>query len=164
MGLWTEEALAPLREYVLSLRPPVPLDPGDPAEVSRGEAVFVDAGCLDCHGGPRGSGTRVYTFEEIGTDAAMAAWADPDLDGTPCCGLGDAQTELTHGIKSPRLAGGFASSRFLHNGSLGSLEELLCLEARPADPGEPWSTAGHTYGCELPDADRRSLVAYLDAH
>ncbi|MEQ1508476.1 MAG: hypothetical protein ABMB14_39965, partial [Myxococcota bacterium] len=160
-AVWDAEALTPLQHYIESLRPPEPLDPGDVDQLAAGAAVFRDAGCIDCHGGPRGSGDRVYTFDEIGTDAAMADWADPDGDGAPCCGLGDADTALTHGIKSPRLAGSAAFTRFLHNGSLSSLEELLCLVERPPSAGEPWGDEGHAFGCELPVTDREALVAYL---
>lgn len=161
---WTADELEPLVQYILSLRPPDPLVAPDPDLVARGEDVFRAAACDECHGAPRGSGDRVYTFDEIGTDRAMEAWGDPDGDGAPCCGLGDANTVLTHGIKSPRLAGSAYFGRFLHNGSLDSLEQLLCLDPRPRDEGEPWSDAGHEFGCELPTDDRVALAAYLRAH
>ncbi|MEQ1565853.1 MAG: hypothetical protein ABMA64_09470 [Myxococcota bacterium] len=164
VAAWPPERLAPLRSYIESLRAPEPLEPPDVDAVSRGEAVFRSAGCVECHAGPRGSGARIYTYDEIGTDAAMEAWADPDLDGEPCCGIGDTDTVLTHGIKSPRLTGSAYFGRFLHNGSLGTLEEVLCLSPRPDDRGEPWSDAGHTYGCDLPDDERAALAVYLRAH
>lgn len=162
---WSPQALAPLVAYIESLRPPdVPADAVDPALADAGAQVYADAGCLDCHGAPRGGGDRVYTFDEIGTDRALMAWGDPDLDGTLCCGLDDGATTLTHGVKSPRLVGMLAQSRFLHNGSLPSLEALLCVDPRPAALPEPWNDEGHTYGCDLPDADRAALLAYLRAH
>jgi hypothetical protein len=111
-------------------------------------------------------GREVYTYEEIGTDDAMRWWADgPDHDGEPCCDLrfgeGDA---LTGGIKSPRLVGLWAMSRFLHNGAVDSLEQLLCLEPRRGVDEPAFGDAGHEYGCELGDADREALLAYLRAH
>jgi hypothetical protein len=161
---WTDERLRPLEQYILSLRAPAPLSPPPAEEIEAGEVVFREAGCTDCHGAPRGSGDRIFTFEEIGTDAAMAAWADPDMDGTLCCGMGESQDVATHGLKSPRLTGSSFFSRFLHNGSLVSLEQLLCLAERPPEAPEPHSPAGHTMGCDLPEEDRRALVAYLEAH
>jgi hypothetical protein len=148
---WTDERLRPLEQYILSLRATAPLSPPPAEEIEAGEVVFREAGCTDCHGAPRGSGDRIFTFEEIGTDAAMAAWADPDMDGTLCCGMGESQDVATHGLKSPRLTGSSFFSRFLHNGSLVSLEQLLCLAERPPEAPEPHSPAGHTMGCDLPE-------------
>lgn len=161
---WPADRLAPLVEYVESLRAPAPSTPPAAAPLARGQAVF-GAACLTCHGGPRGMGDRVYTFDEIGTDAAIQWWADgPDHDGALCCGMtlpaGDA---ITHGLKSPRLVGLDHMTRFLHNGSLDSLEQLLCLEPRPGVTELAYGDAGHEAGCELPAADRRALIAFLRA-
>ncbi len=161
---WPADRLAPLAEYVYSLRAPAaPAAPDQ--ELARGRDVFVDA-CQGCHGGPRGMGAEVYTYEEIGTDDEMRWWADGiDHDGEPCCDLrfedGD---ELTGGIKSPRLVGLWTMTRFLHNGALDSLEQLLCLAARPGVDDPAFRDGGHEYGCELPEADRRAALAYLRAH
>ena len=160
---WPDKRLAPLHDYVESLRAPAPAAP--PADVSRGRAVYV-VECQGCHGGPRGMGERVYTFEEIGTDDAIKWWADgPDRDGQPCCELrfppGDT---LTHAIKSPRLVGLWAASRFLHNGSLDSLEQLLCLAPRPGVTEPAFGDRGHEFGCALPDDERTALLHYLRSH
>jgi hypothetical protein len=88
---------------------------------------------------------------------------DPDGDGEACCGV-ELVAPLTGQLKSPRLTGMWAKRRFLHNGSLASLEELFCLEPRPEAGPEPYGSGGHTMTCELPDADKRSLIAYLLAH
>ena len=50
------------------------------------------------------------------------------------------------------------------DGALDSLDQLLCLAPRPDVPAPAFGSGGHTFGCELPDADRRALVAYLNAH
>ena len=96
----------------------------------------------------------------------MAKWADPDLDGVLDDGLrfpvGDV---LTHGIKSPRLVGLWAQRRFLHNGSVDSLEDLLCSSGPRASISAPaFGNGGHTYGCDLMPDDRAPLIAYLNAH
>ena len=54
--------------------------------------------------------------------------------------------------------------RFLHNGSLDSLEQLLCLQARPGATETAYGGQGHTYGCDAPEEDRRAIVDYLKAH
>lgn len=156
-------ALAPLREYLLSLTPPTP-PAGDPAAIARGESVFSESGCLDCHAGPRGSGDRVYTFDEIGTDDALAWWGDPALSGVLCCGMDDGVTAPTHGVKSPRLVGLWAMGRFLHNGSVRSLDELLCLSGRSENPVAAFGSQGHLFGCERTEDERRDLIAFLNAH
>ena len=155
---WGPADLAPLREYLESLRAPAPLGGVAPDLVERGRAQFSEAGCETCHGGPAGSGVEVFSFDELGTDDAMTWWGDGDRDGVMCCGV---EGELTGGIKAPRLRGLHALSRFLHNGSINSLEELLCLEDRPPTEASPFANTGHEYGCNIPEADRRDLVAFL---
>jgi mono/diheme cytochrome c family protein len=162
---WPAERLAPLVEFVHSLRAPSPPEPPPGDLVDRGAEVFADA-CRSCHGGPRGMGHEVYDYEEIGTDDEMRWWADgPDHDGAPCCGLtfqpGDT---LTGGIKSPRLVGLWSMTRFLHNGAVDSLEQLVCLAPRAGETAAAFSDRGHEYGCELDAADREALLAYLRAH
>jgi mono/diheme cytochrome c family protein len=165
-GEWPRERLAPLHDYVMSLRAPEPLDAPAAAEVARGREVWLASGCQDCHGGPRGMGTEVYTYDEIGTDDAMRWWVDgPDHDGEPYNDIrfqpGDS---ITHGIKSPRLVGLWAMSRFLHNGSLDSLEQLLCVAPRPGVTEAAFADRGHTYGCDLSADDRGALLTYLRSH
>lgn len=160
---WPDDRLAPLADYIESLRAPTQSNP--PSDVARGREVYL-AGCQSCHGGPRGMGDRVYDFDEIGTDDAIKWWADgPDHDGEPCCGLhfqpGDT---ITHGIKSPRLVGLWAMRRFLHDGALDTLDQLLCLAPRPGVTEPAYGDGGHEFGCDLPDADRRALLDYLLAH
>ena len=157
-GQWTHERLSPLHEYLLSLRPPAPPSPPPAALVDEGRALFGEVGCLDCHDGPRGMGRTTYPYDEIGTDRAMMAWGDGDLDGDYCCGIGG---EPTRELKSPRLVGLWAQQRFLHNGSVASLEELLCLQPRTPSSLPAQGSEGHTFGCELPDAERQALVAFL---
>lgn len=54
------------------------------------------------------------------------------------------------------------ASMFLHNGSVTSLEALLCLEGpRPTVEAEPLSDRGHDFGCDASVEDREALVDYL---
>jgi hypothetical protein len=150
---WPDEKLAPLVEYVYSLRRP---------SIHESDGALFMKHCGSCHDGPRGSGKRVYSYDEIGTDRALAKWLNPGDDGSPCCGI--PADSLTRGIKSPRLVGLSFAKRFLHNGSLDSLEQLLCLEERPAQRQEPFGDDGHRFGCDLPESDRRAIIDYLRAH
>jgi hypothetical protein len=123
-----------------------------------GAALFVDKGCLECHSGPRGSGLKLYTFEEIGTDAAMKDWG---MDLTF-----DAGDPLTQAIKSPRLNGLWAMRNFLRNGSVDSLESLFCLDGPRGDVTErPFGNGGHDYTCnELTRDEKLLLIDYMRAH
>lgn len=163
---WDEEALSPLIEYVHSLRPPPPITSPMAADVEAGAVVFERAGCVGCHDGPRGSGRRIYTFAEIGTDSAMSRWMNPNPAGEPCCGFQTSSGEpLTLGVKSPRLVGLHVQQRFLHNGAVPTLEALLCASgSRGAITELAYGDGGHLFGCELSAEDKRSLIAFLRAH
>ncbi len=162
--VWTPERTAPLEEYIYSLRRPMPLDPPDEAAAEAGLAVFHEAGCIDCHQGPRGSGLELFDWDEIGTDDSLMGMLDPDLDGEPCCGADFLPGEgLTYALKSPRLAGAWRMSRWLHNGGVASLESLFCLDGPRTDDTEAIGDVGHDYGCDLPEADRLALIDYLNA-
>ena len=155
---WGPENLDPLREYIESLRAPKPLNVEDPVRVDNGRALFRESGCEDCHSGPSGSGVEIFMFDEVGTDDVMQWWGDGDRDGEMCCGV---DGELTGGIKAPRLRGLHALNLFLHNGSIESLEELLCIEERPPSLEPPFANTGHEYGCDLPEDQRHDLIAFL---
>lgn len=161
----TDDEMRPLVEYIYSLRAPANPSPPDPAQVTAGAALYTSKGCITCHDGPRGSGKRAYTFDEVGTDPAMAQWADPTLSGSACCGLDIQPGQLTHGIKSPRMVGMWALGRYLHDGALGSLDELFCLTQRPPVGQEPLRSDGHDFTCTgLSEDEKHALEAYLLAH
>jgi hypothetical protein len=158
---WTQAQLAPLAEYLQSLRAPAPLAPVDSAQARVGARLFVTRGCLDCHTGPSGESARTYPFDELGTDAAYAAIYNPGPDGKPCCNFPGEASMVTRQVKAPRLSGLFSQTRFLHNGSV-SLEELFCLS--PRDPSRllGQTSDGHGHSCEgLTEPEKRALMVYL---
>ena len=162
---WPRERLAPLVEYIHSLRAPENLNPPDASLAATGEALFYDAGCIDCHDGARGSSREVFTLDEIGTDMALQYFSDLDQDGVPCCGLDEtSDNALTHGVKAPRIDGVFWMNRLLHNGSVSSLDELLCVGGERT-PITEWAYGndGHLYGCELSPTEKASLIAFLES-
>ena len=158
---WTPAQLAPLAEYLRTLRAPAPLAPLDAEQVRAGARLFVTRGCLDCHEGPSGESARTYPFELIGTDPAYAAIYNPGPDGKPCCNFPGDASMVTRQVKAPRMAGLFSQTRFLHNGSV-SLDELFCLAPRDPSRLEGQRSDGHGVSCEgLTEAERRALMAYL---
>ena len=163
---WTPRDLQPLATYIRTLHAPEPAQLASEDILATGEALFRDVGCLDCHAGPRGSGLELFDYAEIGTDDAMAAWMDHDLDGDACCGVDMGEDVVTHKLKAPRLVGLWAMSRFLHNGSVHSLDELLCLHG-PREPirRKVFSNGGHTYGCDsMSTEEKLAVIAYLESH
>jgi len=162
----TEDQMAPLMEYVYSLRAPSNPHPPEPSLVEKGKALFTSKGCIGCHGGPRGAGKRAYALDEIGTDPAVARWANPSLGTQACCGVPTPAGGLTRGIKAPRLVGMWTLDRLLHDGTLSSLQQLFCMNGgRPAAGVEPLRTDGHAFTCDaLTDSEKNALIAYLLAH
>ena len=162
---WPRERLLPLAEYLGSLRPVPNPSALEAAQVQRGLLLFNQKGCLECHGGEGGAGERIFTFAEMGTDDALADWLAPSSANQPCCGVPLTEQEITRGVKAPRLVGLWAARRFLHNGSLSTLEELFCL-AGPRGPtlAKPFGNQGHDFTCEaLTPEEKRALIAYLEA-
>jgi hypothetical protein len=162
LGDWPDHQLQPLASYILSLRAPRNPAPPPAQAVDLGRGVFERA-CQSCHGGPRGGGQRIHDWEEIGTDDNLRQWGAPE-DGELCCGLSDYDHSYdTGGVKAPRLVGLWSFDSFLHNGSVDSLAQLLCLQDRPVTGPSPFLPTGHTFGCDtLSDADKRDLIAFLE--
>lgn len=161
--LWTPERLAPLKEYIESLRSPKNLSPPTESLVREGLALFR-RDCVACHDGPRGGGRRTFTFAEMGTDNALSQWGRPDADGTYCCGLGTgSMDEASAGVKAPRLSGLWAKPRLLHNGAVEGLEALFCLNGpRPVLDAQALSAEGHEDLCVgYSAAEKGQLMAFL---
>lgn len=159
---WSPERLAPLQAYVRSLRAPAPLVAVSQAATESGAELFVQKGCLMCHTGPSGEGARVFSFDELQTDSEYSKIYNPGPSGAPCCGLGTDASLVTRGVKAPRMSGLFSQSRFLHNGSVGSLEQLFCVTPRSTDTSLGQLAGGHQQTCTgLTDGEKRALIEYL---
>ena len=154
---WTIEDVEPLVAYVESLSAPKHLLDLDEDKMKDGLDLFNQE-CLDCHKGFQGSGTEIFSFEEIGTDDRMMYILDPDLDGIS--GLA-VDNDPTHGIKAPRLTGVWAKTRLLHNGSVDSLEDLFCMYGERTDDQMIFGNMGHTYGCDWSDREKEDVIEFL---
>lgn len=158
------EAVMPLVQYVLTLRPPKSEKTFEAAKLATGEALFKK-NCFACHNGPGFAGTRVFDVKEIGTDPNISRLADPENTGKA---IFDVLTppEVTKGIRARRLSAVWSLSHLFHNGSSSSLAEVFCLNGpRPENTrGDGYSTAGHTFTCEgMTTDEKNSLIYFLES-
>ena len=166
------------------------------AAASRGAALYHRR-CAACHGGPEDD-SRLHAVEEIGTEpnrARLFTQLQADrfnkfLGGLQTPGYqpaGGPGIRSTQKYWASSLAGVWARSPYLHNGSVRTMQELLApASARAASfqrggrrydavqmgyadegpyrldtraPGQ--SNAGHEFGTDLSAAQKRDLIEYL---
>jgi hypothetical protein len=158
---WTPDRLAPLAEYIRTLRtPPLETAP-DAAVVREGGALFVSKGCLTCHDGPSGESAPM-PFSAVGTDDEYANIYNAPPDAGPCCGLNGEPSWVTRQVRAPRFVGLAWQSRYLHNGAVESLEQLFCLTPRPVVTTVAQTAGGHLQTCEgLSVVEKQALIGWL---
>ena len=168
----------------------------DESAARRGEPSYR-AHCGACHDGPE-TDARLRSPEQVGTDPGRArAFKPPEADGFNRL-LAELQApgyraSPTPGIRStqkywtPSLAGVWARSPYLHNGSVRTMRELLTAPADRAtsfrrgsprydeaamgyadegpyvlDTRTPGNgNMGHAYGAGLSAGERRDLIEFL---
>ena len=158
---WTPDKLAPLAEYIRTLRTPELETPPDAAVVQEGGALFVSKGCLTCHSGPSGESAPM-PFSAVGTDDEYAKIYNAPPDAGPCCGLNGQPESVTRQVKAPRFTGLAWQQRYLHNGAVESLEQLFCLSPRPMVTTVAQTAGGHLQTCEsLTVNEKQALIGYL---
>ncbi len=134
-----------LAAYVESLRdaPPSPyraLDGSETESARRGGAVFVRAGCADCHVPP------------LFTDSTLTMPFVLHDVGTIGLGSGSRLGGPLTGIDTPSLLGVWTSAPYFHDGSAATLEEAV-LERNLDDR--------HGITSALRDDERADLVEFL---
>jgi hypothetical protein len=167
----------------------------DRESANRGAKIYTK-NCAACHDGPL-TDRRLHSVAEIGTDQNRAEIFTPDIaEGfnkffaelrIPGYRPPDKPIRSTQKYWAPRLAGVWARSPYLHNGSVRTMTELLTMPAARAksfhrgsraydsaqmgytDEG-PYvldttttgnSKSGHDYGTDLTDTERGELIEYL---
>jgi hypothetical protein len=164
-----DEALYALALYIYSLEPPPNPNRFD-ERANAGEKIFKREGCTGCHTPP------LYTNNKL----TLAKGFQPPNDshstdimplsvGTDP-GLALKTRKGTGYYKVPSLKGVWYRGRYLHDGTVASLEEMF-------DPGRLSAThvpggwkppgskihaiVGHEFGLKLTVTDRRDLIAFL---
>jgi cytochrome c peroxidase len=141
-----------LMAFVISIEAPENEAPrGDPEK--RGEEIFREQKCHDCHSGPSYTSGRVIDWKMIGTDPERIR------NGFP------------KGYKVPSLLRLDLARLYLHDGSLTALEQLFDpsrLDRSYTPPGIPperqtrgAGVPGHEFGMRLAPEEREALVAFL---
>jgi hypothetical protein len=182
-----------LTEQIRAPRYPFAIDDG---AAKRGAAHY-QARCASCHDGTE-SDARLHAPTETGTDplrataftAAQAEHFNTFLAGLEIPGYTPGEEPGIRGTQkywSPTLAGVWARSPYLHNGSVRTMDGLLTPPAARAktfrrgsqifdaakmgytDAGHyvvdtalaGSSNSGHDYGTDLSADDKRDLIEYL---
>jgi hypothetical protein len=158
-----------LARFLYSLQPPDNPHPKD-ARAVRGAALFESAGCKGCHTPPLYTNNRLTLAAGFIAPPALLKEADimPLSVGTdPNLALKTRKGTGLYRVPSLRML--WLEKCFLHDGSIGTLEEMfsparLKAEFRssnwnPATP--PHAVTGHPFGLNLNAGDRAALVAFL---
>jgi mono/diheme cytochrome c family protein len=163
-----DEALYALALYVYSLQPPPNPNPFD-AQAEAGQELFRRERCGRCHTPP------LYTNNKLTLALGFSPPKDAAEDilhvsvGTDP-GLALKTRKGTGYYKVPSLKGVWYRGRYLHDGAVGSLEEMF-------DPGrlhsdhvrggfapvgaDSGAITGHEYGLDLSPQERAQLIAFL---
>jgi cytochrome c5 len=138
-----------LAVYLTSLGAELPSQTTAAAASPHGASVFAST-CTGCHQGEGMTGDPV-PLAVVGTNPT----------------LGDSPSRGTGNYRVPSLRGVGTRGPLLHDGTVPSVADMLDpARVTPAYTGNlhgSGAVPGHTFGLDLPDADRAALVTYLNA-
>jgi hypothetical protein len=167
---YSDEQLYALAKFVYALEPPPNPNRFDD-EAARGRQVFRRAGCAACHPPPLYTNNALTPATGFTVPAGQArtdrirstpVGTDPTLAMTTRRGTGY--------YKVPSLKGLWYRGPLEHNGSIATLEDWFDrrrLEAGYTPTGfkgagvTARAVPGHRFGLDLPDEDKRALIAFL---
>jgi mono/diheme cytochrome c family protein len=164
-----DESLFALALYIYSLKPPPNPNRFD-EKAQAGQKLFEREGCIGCHLPP------IYTSNKITlAEGFMPKDHSSTLDLLPISVGTDAGLALktrkgTGYYKVPSLKGVWYRGRYLHDGSVASLEEMfdpdrLSETHIPGGWRPPGTTnrpiQGHRFGLAMKPEEREQLIAFL---
>ena len=155
--------------YIYSLQPPRNPHPVD-ALARRGKAVFQSAGCTSCHTPPLYTSNRLTLAKGFDPPPSLLKVADIaplSVETDPNLALKTRKGTGLYRIPSLRMV--WLEACFLHDGSIGSLEEMFDPARLQAGfRSSNWNSAtpahavmGHPFGLKLNPPDRSALIAFL---
>jgi hypothetical protein len=167
---YSDDQLYALSLYLYSLRPP--FNPNRIDDVTRqGERVFRREGCAACHTPPLYTNNRLTPADGFTVPPdhrekydlmSISVGTNPDLTLRTRRGTGY--------YKVPSLKGAWYRSMFGHSGWCATLEDWFdprrvrddyVPTGWKPDDQPTYAVKGHRYGLNLPDEDRRALIAFL---
>ncbi len=163
-----DAALYALALYVYSLQPPRNPNPFD-TRAQAGQKIFERERCTRCHTPP------LYTNNKLTVAEGFTPPDDSPLDIVRTSvhtdpGLALNTRKGTGFYKVPSLKGVWYRGHYLHDGSVGSLEEMFdpdrLLDSHAPQgftpPGMPQrAIRGHEFGLKLAPEEREQLIAFL---
>ena len=164
---YSDEQLYALALYLNSLKPPPNPNPFN-ADARRGQSIFNQQGCANCHPAPLYTNNKLAPVDGFKVPDSLRktdAILDFSVGSDP--GLALETRRGTGFYKVPSLRGVWMRSAFGHGGQAASLEEWFDPTRLSADylpKGfhlAPGPIQGHQFGIRLPVPDRRALVAFL---
>jgi hypothetical protein len=155
--------------FIESLQPPP--NPNRPnAESERGHAVFQAQGCDGCHSAPLYTNNRLtlaLTYHPSGSIGSRSGVMNISVGTDPNLALKTRKGTGFYRVPSLRMV--WMEACLLHDGSIGSLEEMFNpARLKPdfrssnwAPITKPHAVQGHPFGLELAAADRAALISFL---
>ena len=141
------------------------------AEAKRGQKIFMkQANCARCHTPPFYSNNKLTLAEGFTPSPEEVKDLDVmNLSVGTDPGLALKTRKGTGFYRVPSLKMIWTSNAFLHDGSIGSLEELFSADRlKPDFRSSNWgantpvhAVKGHPFGLDLNDEDRAALVKFL---
>jgi hypothetical protein len=166
----SDEALYALAMYIYSLKPPPNPNPRND-KAAAGERIFTRERCARCHTPPLYTNNKLTLAEGFSPPKDAPATLDVlpiSLHTDP--GLALATRKGTGYYKIPSLKGVWYRGHYLHDGSVGNLEEMFDPERlKPSHVPRGWmplgekthAIPGHEFGLKLEPSEREALIAFL---
>jgi hypothetical protein len=167
---FSDEMMWALARFIYSLEPPPNPNKFD-AQARRGEFIFKEEACAKCHTPP------LYTNNKLTpTDGFMVPDDHPEKENImprsthTDSGLALKTRKGTGLYKVPSLKGLWYRGLLEHSGSVATLEDWFDAKRLQDDyvptgwkgPGvKTRAVKGHEYGLDLPDEDKKALIAFL---
>jgi len=158
-----------LARFLYSLQPPENPNPKGERSV-RGAAVFESAGCGRCHTAPLYTNNRLTLAKGFAAPPSLLKEADImplSVETDPNLALKTRKGTGLYRVPSLRMV--WLEACFLHDGSIGALEEMFNPARLKADfrssnwnsVTPPHAVSGHQFGLNLNADDRAALIAFL---
>jgi hypothetical protein len=158
-----------LAKYLYSLKPPQNPNPVD-EHARRGKQIFQSSGCTRCHTPPLYTNNRLTLAKGFKPPASLLKQANIErvsVETDPNLAFKTRKGTGLYRVPSLRMV--WLEAAFLHDGSIGSLEEVFDrARLQPDFRSSNWSAVtparavtGHPFGLTLNAKDRTDLIAFL---